>query len=143
MTLLETVIEVTGDASWPTWLVAVVTTLATLGGAVLLKYGIRFTVSPKPDDSITANDANLRAIRAAEAKPVPAKPAGEVTGLILVAALSLTLSGCAAGIQKDAARASINVLEPVVHDLEDRAGATASERQANQKQLDTLKEAVK
>jgi hypothetical protein len=70
------------------------------------------------------------------------KAAAAKSAALLALAGMLTLTGCAAGIQKDAARASVNVLEPVIHDLEDRAGASDTERKANQKQLDTLKKAV-
>lgn len=63
--------------------------------------------------------------------------------LILAAcAMAWSVTGCACSVQKEAIRASVNVLEPVIHDLEDRANATESERLANQKQLDTLKAAT-
>jgi len=74
---------------------------------------------------------------------VGVKKAAKAAASVGLLALALTLSGCAAGIQKDAARESIRVLRPVIKDLEERAGATESERKANEKQLSTLEEAVK
>ncbi len=122
MTLLEaaatttdTALELPDTTGWP-WYAQLIA--LAIGGLLLVWGGVKVKQAWKPK-------------------------AKDVVPPLLMAVALLGLTGCAAGIQKDAARASINVLEPVIHDLEDRAGATESERKANQKQLDTLKEAVK
>lgn len=65
--------------------------------------------------------------------------------LVLCAASLLPLSGCAAGIRKEAAARSIDVVEKVIHELEGRVvpPIAQSEKDANQHQINTLKDAVR
>ena len=56
--------------------------------------------------------------------------------------LALTLSGCAATVQKAALKQAVNDIEAVIHDLEPRANATETERIANQKHIKALRGAT-
>lgn len=74
----------------------------------------------------------------------PTTPLG-FTAFFAVLLATLPLSGCASGIQKEAAARSIDVVEKVVHDLEGRVvpPIAQSERDANQDQINTLKDSVR
>lgn len=122
MTLLEQSVELT-LTGLPSWVEAVIAfLLGMFGGKPLVFGGVKLGVKA--------------------AKSVAPK-AKDVAPSLLIATGLLALSGCACAVQREAIQASVNVLEPVIHDLEERAGATASERAANQKQIDTLKAAAK
>lgn len=63
--------------------------------------------------------------------------------ILALTVLALVLGGCASGIQKDALKKAVAEFRPVLTNLEDRAGATPSERAANKKHLDTIEETAK
>jgi hypothetical protein len=70
-------------------------------------------------------------------------PNAKVAGMLAIAILgAMATSGCASAIQKEAIKNSVAQIRPIVKDLEDRAGATESERLANEKHLTTLEQAA-